>query len=307
MISFLIAVLVALSEAGQRDSCATAVCDSGTECNPLSGVCDPVSCDAPNACQYGETCVPRETRCVTTPCPQFECVANPCSLSSCPKGSECDTMTGECLAVSCAHAHCPEGTTCRATSSQRCRGRYCRQFECVCPNEEQTFKECGSTCPSSCDSLDHPPEMCTQTCVRGCFCPRGTVSSGDHCVSPLDCPCAEGACGAPLGIMTTRCSDGSTGGPTGRCIRDPATLRCHWEVRACPDSCTGNKEYKTCGPACQPTCAQPNPNEDGNCSSAPCVAGCFCESGKILDASSGQCVAQSQCPDGSGSDEGDGN
>lgn len=47
----------------------------------------------------------------------------------------------------------------------------------------------------------------------------------------IDCPKAD--CGPELGMPTTVCADGSTGGPTGHCIREPGKS-CHWEVRACP-------------------------------------------------------------------------
>lgn len=296
---FLIVILVTLSQA-TISSIQCASCATGTECQQSTGECIAVSCDAPNACEYGETCVVRVRQCITTPCPQFDCVANPCSNVRCESGQECDTMTGECIAVGCSHAYCPAGTTCQAMTNKRCQRRGpCRQFQCVCPNPEQVYNECGSHCPPTCELLDQEPEMCIDSCNAGCTCPHGTVLSGEHCVDPLECACAPSACGPPLGLMTTQCHDGSNGGPTGRCIRDPATLHCHWEIRACPESCTGNKEYKACGPACQPTCADPSPSE-GSCASAPCVEGCCCKSGFILNGATGLCVHPTQCPHGKG-------
>ncbi|HET9990687.1 MAG TPA: hypothetical protein VFQ65_19290, partial [Kofleriaceae bacterium] len=46
-----------------------------------------------------------------------------------------------------------------------------------------------------------------------------------------ECPAKR--CGPPLGVMSKQCSDGSTGGPTGRCL-EQADKTCAWEVRACP-------------------------------------------------------------------------
>ena len=44
--------------------------------------------------------------------------------------------------------------------------------------------------------------------------------------------CAAADCGPALGMPTLLCSDGSTGGNTGRCIQTKGTA-CHWEIRAC--------------------------------------------------------------------------
>lgn len=46
--------------------------------------------------------------------------------------------------------------------------------------------------------------------------------------------CPADACGPAMGMPNTQCGDGSSGGPTGRCLRnDDGT--CGWEVRACPE------------------------------------------------------------------------
>jgi hypothetical protein len=45
--------------------------------------------------------------------------------------------------------------------------------------------------------------------------------------------CDVSACGPPLGMPNHRCSDGSMGGPTGRCLRH-ADGSCGWEIRDCP-------------------------------------------------------------------------
>jgi hypothetical protein len=45
--------------------------------------------------------------------------------------------------------------------------------------------------------------------------------------------CPKEKCGPALGMKSTPCSDGSIGGPTGRCL-ERADKTCGWEIRACP-------------------------------------------------------------------------
>ncbi len=47
--------------------------------------------------------------------------------------------------------------------------------------------------------------------------------------------CAPAACGPQMAMPVSRCSDGSAGGPTGKCLVQ-ADGRCAWEVRQCPPS-----------------------------------------------------------------------
>jgi hypothetical protein len=63
----------------------------------------------------------------------------------------------------------------------------------------------------------------------------GTHNSGGD-GSALTCPSSE--CGPALGVPNTVCADGSTGGPTGRCLRLD-TGGCGWEVRVCPPAGEG--------------------------------------------------------------------
>ncbi|WP_234945204.1 hypothetical protein [Anaeromyxobacter sp. Fw109-5] len=45
--------------------------------------------------------------------------------------------------------------------------------------------------------------------------------------------CDPEACGPQLGMPNFTCADGSTGGPTGRCL-EHANGQCGWEIRECP-------------------------------------------------------------------------
>jgi hypothetical protein len=55
--------------------------------------------------------------------------------------------------------------------------------------------------------------------------------------------------------------------------------------------CAQNAERQTCGSACAPTCAKPNP---GPTCVLPCVDGCFCKAG-YLKAANGVCVRPEEC------------
>lgn len=57
-------------------------------------------------------------------------------------------------------------------------------------------------------------------------------------------------------------------------------------------SCAWPKIYNSCGSACAPTCAVPNPVQ----CTLQCVEGCFCPQGWVLDEASDACVHFSQCP-----------
>ncbi|KAK9680334.1 Trypsin Inhibitor like cysteine rich domain [Popillia japonica] len=57
-------------------------------------------------------------------------------------------------------------------------------------------------------------------------------------------------------------------------------------------TCGKNEVYKSCGPACHPTCA--NPGVSTVSCPKPCIAGCFCADG-YLHNSKGECVKKANC------------
>lgn len=88
--------------------------------------------------------------------------------------------------------------------------------------------------------------------------------------------CDAAACGPQLGMPSSTCPDGSTGGPTGRCVED-ARGRCGWEIRECPPvarcaSAEGCGEGLVCVDVPGDACAYP---ADAGCQGA-CVAPVFC-------------------------------
>ncbi|GAC1394796.1 MAG: hypothetical protein NVSMB47_04440 [Polyangiales bacterium] len=111
--------------------------------------------------------------------------------------------------------------------------------------------------------------------------------------------CDVSACGAALGIASTKCADGSTGGPTGRCIETAGATACTWEVHTCAP--TGGGDCAVPAIACAdgstptPKCTK---NADGSCDCASpvCPPGGAC--------TKAECGVEPgmpnyKCPDGS--------
>jgi hypothetical protein len=65
----------------------------------------------------------------------------------------------------------------------------------------------------------------------------GGSSSGSSGGTATECK-DKSLCGPALGMPNYLCSDGSQGGPTGRCLQQP-NGSCGWEVRSCPDADAG--------------------------------------------------------------------
>ena len=105
--------------------------------------------------------------------------------------------------------------------------------------------------------------------------------------------CNPRKCGPALGMPEIICGDGSTGGPTGRCVRKQN--QCGWEIRSCPNppppppptpSCS---DPNACGPA---PLGQPN----GICEGSDVISG---PTGRCLPTADGTCGWEVlQCPNG---------
>jgi hypothetical protein len=84
---------------------------------------------------------------------------------------------------------------------------------------------CGRPAPSSSAGPPaDPPVVPASTSGDGPGGPGGT---------PGERLCDVAECGPPIRMPSKRCPDGSTGGPTGRCLRKPDG-KCAWEIRSCP-------------------------------------------------------------------------
>jgi hypothetical protein len=78
---------------------------------------------------------------------------------------------------------------------------------------------------------------------------KGGVSSGSGAPSAGATAaemCSQAACGPQLGRPNDICEDGSTAGPTGRCLRT-AEGTCAWEVLECPTATGGAGAPGTAG------------------------------------------------------------
>lgn len=61
-----------------------------------------------------------------------------------------------------------------------------------CPDGME-YKECGSSCVTSCKDLSVKNQSCVEQCVPGCRCPSGKLydSREGKCVDIAYCPCYD--------------------------------------------------------------------------------------------------------------------
>lgn len=110
--------------------------------------------------------------------------------------------------------------------------------------------KCGwepRTCP------DKPSEGCTTCAIPEIACADGTSPYSGKCLEKdgaciaeykgCSSECSKEACGPALGMPSYTCEDGTTGGPTGRCLKN-ADGTCGWEVKNCRAKC----QPADCGP-----------------------------------------------------------
>ncbi|GIX68945.1 zonadhesin [Caerostris extrusa] len=132
------------------------------------------------------------------------------------------------------------GTSCPTT----CDSRNQRTLFC---GENEEFKQCGTACPATCLNRN-TKILCQEKCVRGCFCRDSFIrDSSGKCVLPRFCQLVI---------------------------------------------CGENEEFKECGTACPATCV--NRNKKILCQEK-CIRGCFCRDGFVRDPS-GKCCPPEQCP-----------
>ncbi|XP_038667197.1 mucin-2-like isoform X3 [Scyliorhinus canicula] len=81
-----------------------------------------------------------------------------------------------------------------------------------------------------------------------------------------------------------------------RCNKDTFFMWKDWraQTKCTLPTCPGNQTYKECGPACIPTCTDPNPQQQSD----HCVNTCVCPEGKVLDNVGGthRCISKTACP-----------
>merc|ERR1712194_637209 len=162
---------------------------------------------------------------------------------NCAKGY-CPESFCECVADVCAAdvQECSDGTSVSRDPANGCEFPACRVGR-ICLGANEEVKTCGTACESTCAV---PSPICIEQCVLD-VCQRKALHIRDAngvCILATACPAV---CAADV----QDCSDGTS------VSRDPAN---GCEFPACTATCPGaNEEVKTCGTACESTCAVPSP------------------------------------------------
>jgi hypothetical protein len=211
-----------------------AVCEAG-ECP------DPYPCPALDEtfCLVRPDCVPGYVeswpRECESPAPPEYCVGLP--YAGCGP-AEC--LPDECGPLPAIARICPDGSTgvpmCARTLDGTCG------WDFVCPVPPVCT-------PEACGPMPLAAVRCADGSVADTLClpdPTGLCGWQFICGGPPPCMLEE--CGpepgTDPGVPPTICDDGSLGGITGACLRDPATGMCGWENRECPPIC----DPEMCGP-----------------------------------------------------------
>lgn len=166
--------------------------------------------------------------------------------------------------VVCADDGCPTPVACTELDEPSCLARVdCEAtYGDVMPPECDVPPGSGRPVPAYCGTL--PFVGCSVGGGSGCgpfpaclvACPAGSHNpvDADGCVHTCECVpdelCADGECGPVLGMPILVCEDGSIGGNTGLCVRNPDGA-CGWEIRECPPPPPPPAECAPdeCGPA----------------------------------------------------------
>ncbi|MCC7380517.1 MAG: hypothetical protein IT384_01705 [Deltaproteobacteria bacterium] len=248
-------------------------CEDGTaggstgRCLPTSdGQCGWEIIWCPRGCDAAE-CGPRPLL------PNYECadgtIAGPTDRCVRHADGQCGweivQCTDDCRA---SNTRCPADTVCDASTGQcvPAGGETCGNVTC------STGLVC---CNASCGTCARPDMACTQQACEPCN--GRTCAAGEQCdpatnrCTPVTCD--PSSCGPAPGLANWVCEDGTTGGPTGRCLPG-ADGQCGWEIIWCPRACSSTE----CGPEptsnngpCNSTCTR---GSDGQCRWGECTAAC---------------------------------
>jgi len=200
----------------------------------------------------GDTCPPNEVHRCSPPCEETCDYAPPMCQPSCVDACYC--KFGYVRQTNVTGSPCVRRHRCPAMMHQpSCSG-----------NEE--FKECGSTCPLTCDDILHPEQVkgCVMMCVSGCHCKAGHVRQ----TNVVGSPCVPHDVCAPM-------------------INKQKTI----------PSCGGNEEFKECGSTCPLTCDDILHPEIVKACVMMCVSGCHCKPGYVRQTNvvGSPCVPQDVC------------
>ncbi|XP_073952243.1 zonadhesin-like isoform X2 [Choristoneura fumiferana] len=240
----------------------------------------------PSVCQ-NETCMSKN--------PDYKCllpaIPLPCKPRCiCDKGFLRNTF-GQCIPEN----HCPI-KKCPVNEVWRCAS--------MCPRDSCKTLEPGFKCPPGIISVCIPACACKDGFLRN---EKGRCIPKEFCPTSLRCGINEVAVDCASVIPQTCESVYTLYKPVGKvpckpgCDCRPGYLRNKRNIcvpsEFCPtvpqNQCGPNQEYKECGTACEPSCADlDNPNQ---ICTDQCVAGCFCKDGYRKD-DQGNCVTRDKCP-----------
>lgn len=169
------------------------ICFEGMEYDYINNQgCVAVSCEYPQACPIGETCIPEGRACITSPCPQFRCLANVQQCGGllgllCPGGEYCNyDCDGNCGAADELGTCLQKPQVC-TQDFQPVTGCDNRTYAnaCIAASEGVSVK-CGAVCGNPAD----PPCMDGYYCAAACSDNCGNPSGGGRCFRKPDCPVA---------------------------------------------------------------------------------------------------------------------
>ncbi|KAK3738807.1 hypothetical protein QZH41_012595, partial [Actinostola sp. cb2023] len=154
-----------------------------------------------------------------------------------------------------------------------------------CPSGME-YKECGSSCVTSCKDLSIKKHSCVEHCVPGCRCPSGKLydTREGKCVAIAYCPCYDDAGRHYMYNARTKikCNDWLV-------ICSRGMFVCTNNI--CKENqCPRGQVWTKCGAQCPRTCK----NMHMGCSSIVCKAGCVCPQGFVEE--NGTCILATTCP-----------
>uniref|UniRef100_A0A914XIM1 BPTI/Kunitz inhibitor domain-containing protein n=1 Tax=Plectus sambesii TaxID=2011161 RepID=A0A914XIM1_9BILA len=200
-------------------------------------VCNDSSDCATANCPAGQVCVPSPKACFTKPCPQYDCVENPCNLVDCKTDHICQLQNGQATCVpnlddktkQCSQL--PDAGMCMAymprfyysrTSNQclnftygGCSGNS-NNFETI----EQCQEHCKDTPPCPMYRMMAPPAGCEYagTEMDDALCPKPKLVCNDtsDCAT-AKCPAGQVCVPSPKACFTKPC-------PQYDCVENPCNL-----------------------------------------------------------------------------------
>ncbi|HEY5452333.1 MAG TPA: hypothetical protein VIQ54_26435 [Polyangia bacterium] len=193
-----------------EDCCPAYRCEpDGTTCDPATGAkcCDATNVACTLAIPYcGPNVQPKIVGETADCCPIYQC---PCDAVIDPATG----VTTDARSCGCTTPTCKDGEALVCDKKDVCGGPCrCEPARGVCKTD--------SDCPADarCDATN-------------CRLPPTAADAS----APT---CDPSKCGPTLAIPSRICADGSTAGPTDRCLLN-ADGTCGWEIRTCPSDCYG--------------------------------------------------------------------